>query len=327
MKAEASRVDILILGLLLVRDAERLFGPGDLGGAKPRQVLELLVLARGHALSTEAIAAALWAEGREPHNVTATLNTYVCVLRRSLFGGCRDQARRTIVTGPGAYRLDLDGVTLDVAQFDDLVLRAQRAPERPQRIRLLTEAVGLYRGPLLEHARYDEWVQDERTLYEDRMTRAHLDLALDWLGEGDRLTSLRHAELALRHDRYSEEAYRLIMVANYDLGHHDAVRRARDARTCSTGSSGWESAPRPDAWWHPCRPVTRPPTSSGTSIPSPAPVHPHWSRARSPDTHLWTGARRTAIVTRARVRVREGGEGVVSSARLCGGSPALPSSP
>ncbi|WP_193315389.1 BTAD domain-containing putative transcriptional regulator [Nostocoides sp. F2B08] len=219
-------MDILILGLLLVRDAERLFGPGDLGGVKPRQVLELLVLARGHAVSTEAIAAALWAEGREPHNVTATLNTYVCVLRRSLFGSCRDRARRTIVTGPGAYRLDLEGITLDVARFDDLVLAAQRSPERPHRIRLLTEAVGLYRGPLLEHARYDEWVQEERTSYEDRMTRAHLDLARDWLGEGDRLTSLRHAELALRHDRYSEEAYRLIMVANYDLGHHDAVRRA-----------------------------------------------------------------------------------------------------
>ena len=219
-------MDILILGLLLVRDAERLFGPGDLGGVKPRQVLELLVLARGHAVSTEAIAAALWAEGREPHNITATLNTYVCVLRRSLFGGCRDRARRTIVTGPGAYRLDLDGITLDVARFDDLVLTAERTGERSQRIRLLTEAVGLYRGPLLEHARYDEWVQDERLLYEDRVTRAHLDLARDWLGEGDRLTCLRHAELALTHDRYSEEAYRLIMVANYDLGHHDAVRRA-----------------------------------------------------------------------------------------------------
>lgn len=219
-------MDILILGLLLVRDVERLFGPGDLGGVKPRQVLELLVLARGHAVSTEAIAAALWAEGREPHNVTATLNTYICVLRRSLFGNCRDQARRTIVTEPGAYRLNLDGITLDLARFDDLVLTAERTGERPQRIRLLTEAVGLYRGPLLEHERYDEWVQDERLLYEDRVTRAHLDLARDWLGEGDRLTCLRHAELALTHDRYSEEAYRLIMVANYDLGHHDAVRRA-----------------------------------------------------------------------------------------------------
>ena len=218
-------MDILILGLLLVRDAERLFGPGDLGGVKPRQVLELLVLARGHVVSTEAIAAALWSEGREPHNVTATLNTYVCVLRRSLFG-TRDQARRTIVTGPGAYRLNLDGIALDVAQFDDLVLNAERTRDRSQRIRLLTEAVGLYRGPLLEHARYDEWVQDERQLYEDRVTRAHLDLARDWLSEDDRLTCLRHAELALTHDRYSEEAYRLIMVANYDLGHHDAVRRA-----------------------------------------------------------------------------------------------------
>lgn len=213
-----------MFGPLLVRDGERVLGPRDLGGAKPRQVLELLLLARGHLVCTEMIATALWPEGEEPRHVVATLNTYVCVLRHSMFAD-QTQARRVIVTEPGAYRLALHEVSLDLDRFDDLLLRADRAP-RQERLELLTAAVGLAGGPLLEHARYDEWVQEDRLVYEDRTTRAHLDLAIDWLAEGERTTSLRHAELALGRDRYSEEAYRLVMLANHGLGRHDAVRRA-----------------------------------------------------------------------------------------------------
>ena len=86
--------------------------------------------------------------------------------------------------------------------------------------------MGLSSGPLLEDARYDEWVQEDRLVYEDRTVRAHLDLALDWLVEGERSTCLRHADLALARDRYSEEAYRLVMLANHGLGRHDAARSA-----------------------------------------------------------------------------------------------------
>lgn len=217
-------MEISAFGPLLVRDGERVLGPRDLGGVKPRQVLELLLLARGHLVCTDMIATALWPEGEEPRNVVATLNTYVCVLRHGMFDD-QAQARRVIVTEPGAYRLALEEVSLDLDRFDDLLLRAERAP-RQERLELLTAAVGLASGPLLEHARYDEWVQEDRLVYEDRTTRAHLDLAIDWLAEGERTTSLRHAELALTHDRYSEEAYRLVMLANHGLGRHDAVRRA-----------------------------------------------------------------------------------------------------
>jgi SARP family transcriptional regulator, regulator of embCAB operon len=216
-------MEFSMFGPLQVRDGERVLGPRDLGGVKPRQVLEMLLLARGHLVSTDMIATALWAGRDEPRNVAATLNTYVSVLRHSLFVD-QAKARRVIVTGPGSYRLALDEVSVDLDRFDELLLRAERAP-RADRLELLTAAVGLASGPVLEHARYDEWVQEDRLLYEDRVTRAHLDLALDSLAEGERSRCLRHAELALSRDRYSEEAYRLVMLANHGLGRHDAVRR------------------------------------------------------------------------------------------------------
>jgi DNA-binding SARP family transcriptional activator len=216
-------MEISMFGPLVVRDGDRVLGPGDLGGVKPRQVLELLLLARGHLVSTDVIADALWPEGQEPRNIVATLNTYVCVLRQNMFLD-RVQARRVIVTGSGAYRLSLDEVSVDLDRFDDLVLGAERAT-RADRLGLLTAAVALASGAVLEHARYDEWVQEERLVYTDRTTRAHLDLARDWLAEGGLAPGLRHAELALGLARYSEEAFRLIMLANHGLGHHDIVRR------------------------------------------------------------------------------------------------------
>lgn len=216
-------MEFSMFGPLQVRDGDRRLGPRDLGGVKPRQVLEMLLLARGHLVCTDEIAAALWAAGGEPRNVAATLNTYVCVLRKSMFVD-QAKARRVIVTGPGSYRLSLDEVSVDLDRFDDLLLRAERAT-REERVELLTAALGLARGPVLEHARYDEWVQEDRLVYEDRTTRAHLDLALDSLAAGERSVCLRHAEIALSRDRYSEEAYRLVMLANHGLGRHDAVRR------------------------------------------------------------------------------------------------------
>ena len=216
-------MEFSMFGPLQVRDGDRVLGPRDLGGVKPRQVLEILLLARGHLVSTDMIANALWADRDEPRNVAATLNTYVSVLRHSLFAD-QAKARRVIETGPGSYRLALDEVSVDLDRFDELLLRAERAPRR-ERLELLTAAVGLASGPVLEHARYDEWVQEDRLLYEDRVTRVHLDVALDSLAEGQRSGCLRHAELALSRDRYSEEAYRLVMLANHGLGRHDAVRR------------------------------------------------------------------------------------------------------
>jgi DNA-binding SARP family transcriptional activator len=217
-------MEISMFGPLLVRDGERVLGPRQLGGVKPRQVLEMLLLARGHLVCTDVLATALWPEGEEPRNVVATLNTYVCVLRQSMFRD-KAQARRVIVTGPGAYGLALDEVSLDLDCFDDLLLRAERAP-RAERLRLLSAAVGLSTGPVLEHARYDDWVQEDRLVYADRTTRAHLELALDWLAEGERAASLRHAEIAVSRDPFCEEGYRLVMLANHALGRHDAVRRS-----------------------------------------------------------------------------------------------------
>ncbi len=124
------------------------------------------------------------------------------------------------------------------------MVRAERAT-RPDRLRLLAGGGGAVLRGCPRACRYDEWVQEERLVYNDRTTRAHLDLARDWLTEGELAPGLRHAERALSLAPYSEEAFRLIMLANYGLRHRDLVRRTYDRCRATLGRSTWESAPAP----------------------------------------------------------------------------------
>jgi DNA-binding SARP family transcriptional activator len=214
---------VLMFGPLEVHSEGTRLGASDLGGVKPKQILEMLLLRRGHPVGIDALADALWPT-RPPKDVPATLNTYVSVLRHHLFRD-QDVARRIIFTSPKAYGFSTDGPEVDLDTFDDLVVRAERVP-RTERIQLLTAAVEHARGVLLEDAIDDEWTREERFAYTRRLTRAHICLAKDFLLEVAPLTALRHAHSARTLAAYSEEAARLIMISNYALGLEDAARAA-----------------------------------------------------------------------------------------------------
>ena len=52
------RPAIRLFGPLEIHDGERILGPRDLGGARPKQVLEILLTARGHRVPTDRLATA-----------------------------------------------------------------------------------------------------------------------------------------------------------------------------------------------------------------------------------------------------------------------------
>lgn len=223
-------MEISIFGYVSVRDAERKLGPGDFGGRKPKQLLELLLLARGRMVSKEALGEALWPT-KAPKNVAGTLDTYVCVLRQHLFAD-RTTARRVLQTMPHAYRLVTEDLELDVDRFDALTRRSEVADCRRTRLQLLEEALALAVGDILEDEPYASWAEPDRVLYRERIGRARLAAARDALVEGEPAGALRHAEASLRAAPFSEGAFRVIMLANYALGHedlaHGAFARCRD---------------------------------------------------------------------------------------------------
>jgi DNA-binding SARP family transcriptional activator len=213
---------IRLFGSLAIEDGARTLGPRDLGGARPKQVLEILLAARGHRVATDRLADLLWPRQR-PQNTAGSLQTFVSVLRRHLTHD-RARARALVVTEAEAYRFATGLVDFDLDRFDGLVERSAGEPTRVGR-RSLQQALALVRGELLEDEPYSVWAQDLRGTYQGRVLGAHLDAADAALAELDYADALAYADAAAALDPFSERAQRATMLALYALGRqHEALQ-------------------------------------------------------------------------------------------------------
>jgi len=210
---------VQLFGPLALAHGERRLGTSDFSGVKPRQVLGILLAARGRRVPKDRLGEMLW-PGQLPQNVTATLATYVSVLRRTLEAA---SGRDLVVTETEAYRFAVEDADLDLDQFDRLARQASAAPTGEKR-RLLDDALALVHGDVLEDEPYADWAQEIRTTYRARVLTAHLDACEAALAERDHDAALRHGEAAIAIDGFGERAHRLSMLALYALGRqHEAL--------------------------------------------------------------------------------------------------------
>ncbi|HEU0303934.1 MAG TPA: BTAD domain-containing putative transcriptional regulator [Gaiellaceae bacterium] len=223
-----ARLVIRVLGPLLVQDGSRTLGPRDFGGARPKQVLEILLAARGHSVPVDRLAELLWGED-PPQNAAGSLQTFVSVLRRHLSPG-RDRARQLVVTESEAYRFATEDILFDLDRFDELLEGSARQPTRAARVSL-EQALDLVRGEAFEDEPYASWATELRGSYHGRVLGARLDAADLALAELDHSAALAHTESATVLDRFSERAHRTEMLALYALGRgHEALDRYRAFR-------------------------------------------------------------------------------------------------
>jgi DNA-binding SARP family transcriptional activator len=235
------RLAISLFGALTIEDGRRTLGPADLGGVRPKQVLEILLAARGHRVPTERIAELLWGAER-PKGVGGSIQTFVSVLRRRLTDD-RDLARRLVVTEVEAYRLASDLIDLDLDCFDELLERAAGEPTRLAR-RSLEQALELASGEVLEDEPYAGWAEDLRNTYKGRVLGARVDAAGAALADLDYRATLGHAQVAIMLDPYSERAHRQQMLALYALGRqHEALDAYRSFRRRLDDELGLEPTP------------------------------------------------------------------------------------
>lgn len=121
----------------------------DLGGRKQRELLALLLINLNRCVPASRIADALW-RGSPPAGADITLRTHVSHLRRRL---AEVGAQDALVTGQAGYGLFLKPDQLDAARFERLVTlgqSARRAGQLRRAAELLSEALGLWRGAVLE---------------------------------------------------------------------------------------------------------------------------------------------------------------------------------
>ena len=171
-----SYVQIGMLGPFEVRMDDGAFA--EVPGARLRGLLIALALEPGHVVPNATLVDWIWGE-RPPSDAANALQRLVSRLRKALPEG--------LVEGQtGGYRLTVEPGAVDAVRFERLVGQA-RTDENPRRIRLLREALALWRGTAMQ----DVGLQES----------AAFDAAVTRL-EGLRLTAMEDrfdAEIGLGH--------------------------------------------------------------------------------------------------------------------------------
>ncbi|GHJ59834.1 hypothetical protein NOK12_23520 [Nocardioides sp. OK12] len=189
------------------------------GGPKPQQIVEILALSAGTPVSKEKLADLLW-EGRPPRSYLGTLESYVCVLRRSLARSCGDGGAAGIMTVPNGYVVVPGVVKVDLMQFRALVSAAvvNTAHDHATALSALEAALSLVKGELLASESLASWALGEREEFRDELAQAaslaaEHALALERFGAAVRL-----ATTAVRADQFAEDAWRTMMAALWASG-------------------------------------------------------------------------------------------------------------
>ena len=113
----------------------------DVPGARLRGLLIALALEPGHAVPKAALVNWIWGE-RPPSDAANALQRLVSRLRKALPEG--------LIEGqPDGYRLTVEPGAVDAVRFERLVGQARNAGDA-QRVRLLREALALWRGAAMQ---------------------------------------------------------------------------------------------------------------------------------------------------------------------------------
>jgi len=192
----------------------------DTGHVKQRAVLAVLLLDLGKMVPIELLIDRVWGEG-PPVSVRNSLYAYVAKLK----AGIADTGDEDVVLTrrPGGYLLEADPDKVDLHKFRGWVRQAAAADDQ-RAAELLSDALGLWRGPALAGLT-SPWLSSMRVTLEQQRIAAVLD-------RGD--IALRQGQCAALSGTLAEEAVaspaneRLIgqlMLALYGSGRQaDALR-------------------------------------------------------------------------------------------------------
>lgn len=168
-----SEIEFRVLGPLEVIIGGR---PVVVAAAKQRTLLATLLLRANRVVAASELIDGLWGE-RPPAGARNTLRTYVMRLRQLLGDAV------TVRTVPDGYAIDVPAGSLDVDRFHALLANARAGADDETVWTLLSEAVALWRGPVLvdttvDSLRYNEILRLDEELLHARESRIEVGLRL-----------------------------------------------------------------------------------------------------------------------------------------------------
>jgi YVTN family beta-propeller protein len=199
-------MEFRILGPLEVRDGERTV---ELGAAKQRALLGVLLLNANELVSTSRLVEELWGE-RPPATAEKLVQGYVHALRKRL-GADVIQTQ-----GPG-YKLQVGRNALDLLEFERLIAAAREAPLR-EAVDLRRRALSLWRGPPLGDVVIDGSARFALARLEEIRLTTQLERIEGELELGHHAGLVAELESLVAQYPYQESAHALLMLALYRSG-------------------------------------------------------------------------------------------------------------
>ncbi|MGV9313803.1 AfsR/SARP family transcriptional regulator [Streptomyces sp. NPDC003691] len=217
-----------VLGPLTVRDGAG--EPVGLTGARVRGLLAHLLVAPGRPVSEERLVDGLWPDA-EPEHPRNTLQGQVSRLRSALERAVGPGGRGLVVRDAAGYRLRVSEGDVDSEVFLGLVRRARDTADAAARGSLLTEALGLWRGPAFAgYADEPFALAAARRLEEERLGAVEGELAVR-AGLGDPAALVGELEALVARHPLRERLRALHLKALYAAGRQsDALAAYEDFR-------------------------------------------------------------------------------------------------
>ncbi|QJS09215.1 AfsR/SARP family transcriptional regulator [Streptomyces argyrophyllae] len=219
-----------VLGPLAVWDDQG--EPLRVPETKVRALLADLLAHDGGPVSADRLVHDLWGD-RPPGNPAGALQAKVSQLRRVV-------GRERLARQPPGYRLILGpSDDVDTERFGRLVTEARRAMDPRARAALLTEAVGLWRGPAYADFADEEFVRAARECLAEQRLAVLEERAEARLAAGDHLLLAGELAALVAEHPLRERLRAVQMRALYRAGRQgEALASYEDLRTRLAGELG-----------------------------------------------------------------------------------------
>ena len=261
-----------LLGPVEVRIAGQ---EADVGHARRRAVLAVLLLDLGRAVSPELLIDRVWGDS-PPTSVRSVLYSYVAKLRQVIAGAADPDVQ--LARSPGGYILRARAGQLDLHRFRRLTADAPNAGGE-RAAAMLRQALGLWRGPAL--ARLDSpWLRAMRGTLELERTTAMLDLNDVRLRLGQHAALVSELSGQAAASPASERLTGQLMLALYRSGRQaEALRLFEQTRQHLAGELGADPGPE-------LRSLHQQILRADPSVAAPGPADPGPARIASPGPAL-----------------------------------------
>ncbi len=184
----------------------------DLGGAKQRALLAMLLLHPNEVVSSDRLIDALW-EDDAPETGRKALQVYVSQLRKAL-------GKERIATRSPGYRIQVEAEELDLIRFERLVAAGQAR-----------EALSLWRGPPLADFAYHRFAHSETERLEELRLACLEDRIETDLAVGRQAVVVGELEALVGRHPLRERLRAQLMLALYRSGRQaEALEVYQDAR-------------------------------------------------------------------------------------------------